>query len=442
MRHFPVFLDLAGRTALVLGHGEVAARKAEALRRASAAIRTAARFEPALLDGIALAIGAEAPEADLLALSAACQARGIPVNVVDRPALCSFLVPAIVDRDPVTIAVGTGGAAPVLARMVRQRIEAALPPGLGRLAALADRFKAAVRRALPDIAARRRFLDRVLAGPVAELAMAGRTAEAEAGFARALQDADAAPQGMVFLVGAGPGAADLLTLRALRLLGEADVIVHDRLVSPEVLDLARRDAERIFVGKARANHCLPQEEINALLVRLAREGRRVVRLKGGDPFIFGRGGEEAAALAEAGIAHEVVPGITAALACAADAAIPLTHRDAARMLTLATGHTRDGRLDLDFAALARPGQTLAIYMGIATLGALQAGLLAAGMDASTPAAVVERGGTAEARILRGTLGSVAAAAPGWSQGAPALVLVGEALAHGGMPVRCGMVAQA
>lgn len=442
MRQFPIFLDLAGRTALVLGHGEVAARKAEALRRAGAAIRQAARFEPALLDGIALAIGAEAPEADLVALSAACQAHGIPVNVVDRPALCSFLVPAIVDRDPVTIAVGTGGAAPVLARMVRQRIEAALPPGLGRLAALADRFKAAVRRALPDIAARRRFLDRVLAGPVAELAMAGRTAEAEAGFARALQDADAAPQGMVFLVGAGPGAADLLTLRALRLLGEADVIVHDRLVSPEVLDLARRDAERIFVGKARANHCLPQEEINALLVRLAREGRRVVRLKGGDPFIFGRGGEEAAALAEAGIAHEVVPGITAALACAADAAIPLTHRDAARMLTLATGHTRDGRLDLDFAALARPGQTLAIYMGIATLGALQAGLLAAGMDASTPAAVVERGGTAEARILRGTLGSVAAAAPGWSEGAPALVLVGEALAFGGMPARCGMVAQA
>lgn len=435
MRQFPVFLDLAGRTVLVLGNGEVAARKAEPLRRAGAAIREAARFEPALVDGIALAIGADAPEEDLAALSAACMARGIPVNVVDRPALCSFLMPAIVNRDPITIAIGTGGAAPVLARMVRQRIEALLPPGLGRLAALADRFKAAVRRALPDLAARRRFLDGVLAGPVADLAVAGRTAEAEAGFARALESADAAPTGMVFLVGAGPGAADLLTLRALRLLGEADVIVHDRLVSDAVLEMARRDAERIYVGKARANHCLPQEEINALLVRLAREGKRVVRLKGGDPFIFGRGGEEAAALAEAGIPHEVVPGVTAALACAADAGLPLTHREAARAVTFATGHTKEGRLDLDFAALARPGQTLAVYMGLATLGALQAGLVAAGMDATTPAAVVERGGTPEMRVLRGTLASVAAAAPAWSKGAPALVLVGESLALGGAPVR-------
>ena len=236
------------------------------------------------------------------------------------------------------------------------------------------------------------------------------------------------PPGMVCLVGAGPGSVDLLTLRALRLLGEADVIVHDRLVSDEVLDLARADAERIYVGKSRANHCLPQAEINALLVHLARQGRRVVRLKGGDPFVFGRGGEEAAALAEAGIPYQVVPGVTAALACGADAGIPLTHRDAARMVTFATGHTRDGKLDLDFAALARPAQTLAVYMGLATLPALHQGLVQAGLDPSTPAAIVENGGGAQPRALYGTLASITAEAPGWASRRPALVIVGEVVA--------------
>lgn len=425
MRHFPAFLDLAGRTALLLGEGEAIERKAQPLARAGAALRRATRFDPALLDGVALAIGADAAEDELRALSAAAQARGIPVNIVDRAELCSFIMPAIVDRDPITVAISTGGAAPTLARMVRQKIEAALPPRLGALAALAGRFQARLRAALPDVAARRRFLDGVLAGRPAELALAGRAAEAEAAFARALEGAPAAPVGTVFLVGAGPGAADLLTLRALRLLGEADVIVHDRLVSGAVLDMARRDAARIFVGKERANHCLPQAEINALLVRLAREGRRVVRLKGGDPFVFGRGGEEAQALAEAGIPHEVVPGVTAALACAAETGIPLTHREVARSVTFATGHTRDGRLDLDFAALARPGQTLAVYMGVATIGALRDGLVAAGRDPATPAAIVENGGTGEARRLDGTLGSLGLVAEGVRAGVPALVLVGE-----------------
>ncbi|MGG5819244.1 siroheme synthase CysG [Falsiroseomonas sp. HW251] len=427
MRHFPAFLDLAGRTALLLGQGETAERKAEPLARAGATLRRAPRFDPALLDGVAIAIGADAPEADLRALSEEAQRRGIPVNIVDRSELCTFVMPAIVDRDPVTVAISTGGAAPTLARMVRQRIEAVLPPRLGALAALAGRFQAAIRRALPDVAARRRFLDAALTGRAADLALAGREAEAEAGFTQALASHDVPRSGSVFLVGAGPGAADLLTLRALRLLGEADVIVHDRLVSDEVLDMARRDARRIFVGKARADHCVPQEEINALLVRLAREGNRVVRLKGGDPLVFGRGGEEAQALSDAGIACEIVPGITAALGCAAETGIPLTHRDAARMLTLATGHTREGRLDLDFAALARGGQTIAVYMGIATLPALRDGLVAAGLDASTPAAIVERGGTGHARTLAGTLASITLDAPGWMSGGPALVLIGEAV---------------
>jgi uroporphyrin-III C-methyltransferase/precorrin-2 dehydrogenase/sirohydrochlorin ferrochelatase len=430
MRHFPAFLELSGRIALVLGEGEAIDRKAEPLARCGAILRRAARFDPALLDGVAIAIGADAAEEDLRALSAEAQLRGIPVNIVDRAELCSFVMPAIVDRDPITVAISTGGAAPTLARMLRQRIEAVLPPRLGALAALAGRFQARIRRALPDLAARRRFLDAALAGKPADLVLAGRDAEAEAAFAQALDGAEARPLGTVFLVGAGPGAADLLTLRALRLLGEADVIVHDRLVSAEVLDMARRDAQRIFVGKERANHCVPQEEINALLVRLAQEGKRVVRLKGGDPFVFGRGGEEAQALAEAGIPHEVVPGVTAALACAAEAGIPLTHRDAARAVTLVTGHTRDGKLDLDFSAVARHGQTLAVYMGLATLPALQAGLVAAGLDASTPAAIVENGGTGRARVLQGTLGSIGAAAPAWSSGAPALVLVGEVVRLG------------
>ncbi len=442
MRHFPAFLDLAGRTVLLLGEGETIERKAAPLAAAGATLRRAARFEPALLDGVALAVGADAPEEDLRALSAEAQRRGIPVNIVDRSALCSFITPAIIDRDPVTVAISTGGAAPTLARMIRQRVEAVLPPRLGALAALVARFQGAIRRALPDLPARRRFLDAALSGPPADLALAGRMPEAEAAFARALSGADAAPRGMVHLVGAGPGAADLLTLRALRLLGEADVIVHDRLVSDDVLDMARRDAERIFVGKARANHCLPQPEINALLVRLARAGRRVVRLKGGDPFVFGRGGEEAAALAEAGIPFEVVPGITAALACAADAAIPLTHRDAARALTLVTGHTRDGRLDLDFDALARPGQTVAVYMGLVTLPEFTARLIAAGLPACTPAAIVEAGGTGAARVLEATLGTLAPAAQGWGGGRPALVLVGEAVGLAPAIARPGRALQA
>ncbi len=429
MRHFPIFLDLDGRHALLLGSGETAARKAELLARAGAVLRRADRFAPELLVGCALAVGADAPEADLHALARAARAAGIPCNIVDRPELCSFIMPAIIDRDPLTVAVSSGGAAPVLARLLRARVEAAVPPAFGRLAAIAARFRDELRRHLPDLAARRRVLERLFTGPAADLVFAGRDAEAEVVFASALAG-DASPEGMVFLVGAGPGAADLLTLRAQRLLGEADVIVHDRLVGDAVLDLARRDAARIYVGKARANHCLKQSEINALLIRLAREGRRVVRLKGGDPFIFGRGGEEAEALAEAGIRCEVIPGVTAALACAAQAGIPLTHRGIARGVTFVTGHTREGRLDLEFAPLVQSRTTLAVYMGIVSLPQLRAGLLAHGLDPRTPAALIERGGTDRHRALRGTLDTLVAEAPGWSTGGPALVLIGEAVARG------------
>lgn len=431
MRYFPAFLDLRGRTVLLVGEGEAADGKAALLAAAGAVVRRTVRFHTALLDGVAIAVGAGAPEEDLRALSAAARARGVPVNVVDRPELCTFVVPAIVDRDPVTVAISTAGTAPVLARTIRGKIEALLPPGLGRLAELAGRFAARVRRVLPDPGARRRFLEAALTGAPAELALAGRTREAEAAFARALAAADRAPPGMVFLVGAGPGSADLLTLRALRLLGEADVILHDRLVSEEVLAMARRDAARIHVGKAPGEHRMTQNEINALIVRLAREGNRVVRLKGGDPFVFGRGGEELAACREAGIPCEVVPGVTAALACAAEAGIPLTHRAVARTLTLVTGHTREGRVDIDFDALARPGQTIAVYMARSSLSEIVCGLLAAGLDPGTPAVLVENGGTDRARRLEGTVAALPRLAARWWGDGPVMLLIGEVVAANG-----------
>jgi len=431
MRHFPIFLDLTGRRVLVLGHGEIAHRKAEPLRAAGAEVVMADIFSAESLTGCALAVGADAPEAQLRALHAAAVIAGIPVNTVDRPELCSFIMPALVDRAPLTVAISSGGAAPVLARMVRAKIEAMLPPTLGRLAALVDTLKGRMRAALPDVARRRRMLDALLTGPAAELVHAGHEDAAREVMIQAIDAAETeAPPGIVHLVGGGPGSADLLTLRAQRLLGEADVIVHDRLVGDEVLDMARRDAERVFVGKARANHCMAQDDINALLVRLGREGRKVVRLKGGDPFVFGRGGEEAEALAEAGVAYTVVPGVTAALACAAQAGIALTHRDAARTLTFVTGHTKDGRLDLDFGHLAAGGGTIAVYMGVVSLPQLAEGLLAHGLPATTPAALIERGGTARQRERRGTLPELVRDAPTWSEGGPTLVLIGAVVGRG------------
>lgn len=431
MRHFPIFMDLQGRRAVVLGQGEAADRKADALRRCGANVMQATVFTGDLLDECAVAIGAEAPEEELLAMVSAANARGVPVNVVDRPALCSFITPSVVDRSPIVVAVSSGGAAPVLARLIRARIEALVPPAFGRLAAIADEFKAEIRRRLPDTAQRRRVLERALGGRVGDLVAMGQEDAARAELARQIQGG-ASEIGIVYLVGAGPGAADLLTLRAHRLLGEADVIVHDRLVSEDVLDMARRDAERIYVGKARANHCLSQEGINDLLVRLGREGKKVVRLKGGDPFIFGRGGEEAEALAAAGVRFEVVPGVTAALGCAAQAGIPLTHREAARTVTFATGHTKDGKLDLDFVQLARGG-TIAVYMGVVTLPLLRDGLFDAGLDRATPAALIERGGTRAQRVLRGTLDTLVAQAGEWSTGGPTLVMIGAVVARGVQP---------
>jgi uroporphyrin-III C-methyltransferase/precorrin-2 dehydrogenase/sirohydrochlorin ferrochelatase len=448
MQTFPLFLDLRDRRALVVGGGEMAARKIELLLAAGALVSLVAQtvngeiaqliaeariswagcaFEESELDGISLVIVASDDEALQARVSAVAQARGLPVNVVDRPALSSFIMPAIVDRAPITIAISTGGAAPALARRIRAEIERTLPAALGRLARFAEIFREQVRRTLVVPRSRRRFWDRVFEGRVGELALAGDEIGARRELIKLLDGArgSTVPQGMVHLVGAGPGDPDLLTLKAHRLLQRADVVVYDRLVSPEVLAMARRDAERIYVGKRRAQHCVPQHEINDRLVSLARAGKSVVRLKGGDPFVFGRGGEEVEALAAAGIAVEVVPGITAALGCASSAGIPLTHRNHAQACIFVTGHLKEGTVDLDWEMLARPRQTVVIYMGVNALAAIATSLMTHGLPASTPVALIESGTTDRERRVVGTLSTIERSAQRARLSGPTLCMVGE-----------------
>ncbi len=448
MDYYPLFLKIEDRTCVVIGGGAVAARKVAMLRRAGARVsivapelvdelaRLAKRgsidhrgrmFFPDQLDGAVLAIAATGDAAIDAQVARHARLRGLPVNVVDDAALSSFVMPAVIDRSPVVVALSTGGASPVLARRVRARIEAALPPALGGLARLLGRYRAAARRHIPDPVRRRRTWERIVDGPVARLALAHRDRDAEATLLHELTSPDPA-SGEVHLVGAGPGDPELLTLKAHRLLEGADVVVHDRLVNPEIVDLARRDAERIYVGKRAGHHAMRQGEINELLIGLARRGKRVVRLKGGDPFVFGRGGEEMAALTAAGIPCFAVPGITAATGCAASAGFPLTQRDVSNTCIFVTGHDRDGPADLDWDALARPGQTVVIYMGLGALGGIASGLVAHGLAPDTPAAVIENGTTPDERVIRGTISDIAAKAESAALGAPSLIVVGEVVA--------------
>jgi uroporphyrin-III C-methyltransferase/precorrin-2 dehydrogenase/sirohydrochlorin ferrochelatase len=382
-------------------------------------------FREEELDRYALAIAATGDQEVDRAVAAAARARRIPVNVVDQPMLCSFILPSIVERAPLIVAVSSGWASPVLARLLRARLESMIPAAYGRLAALAAEFRDRVKARFKG-AERRRFWERALQGPIAELVLAGRDAEARRALAAAIDDTRLAfSGGEVSLVGAGPGDPDLLTFRALRLMQQADVVVYDRLVSKPVLDLVRLEAERIYAGKERANHTLPQEDINALLVRLAREGKRVVRLKGGDPFIFGRGGEEIDTLAAEGIPFQVVPGITAAAGCASYAGIPLTHRDCAQSVVFVTGHLRDGSLDLNWRALVQPRQTIVFYMGLLALDQLCARLVEHGLPAATPAALVQAGTTPQQRVLTGTLKTLPGIVRSSEVKAPTLIIIGE-----------------
>ena len=449
MKLYPLFADLSRRAVLVVGGGAVAERKVAALLGAQAQVtvnaptltpqllrwaaagRIAHRcdaFQEAWLERVWLVVAATS-DAELNRLIATfAELRRIFVNVVDDATLSSFHVPAVVDRAPLTIAISSGGEAPMLARLLRERLETLLDHSLGALASLAARLRRRIRLRHPDLAARRRFYESLFAGPVATLLRQGRPDEARQMAEQALAAAPAASAGSVVLVGAGPGDPGLLTLRALRALNEADVILHDRLVSAGVLELARRDAERIEVGKQAGHHHTTQDGIHALLLQHARAGRRVVRLKGGDPFVFGRGGEELEFLRTHGIPYEVVPGITAAVACAAYAGVPLTHRDHAQSVRFVTAHCQSSRDTLDWAALAQERQTLAVYMGVAELGVLQAQLIGHGRAASTPFALVENGSCAEQRVITGSLTNLAERAAFHAVRSPALLILGEVAA--------------
>lgn len=446
MDYLPLFHNLKGRLVLVVGGGDIALRKARLLSEAGAVLRVVApQVEPQLaelveqgggqtvlrgyaegdLAGCVLAIAATDDEPLNAFVSQDARALGIPVNVVDSPQLCTVIFPAIVDRSPLMIAVSSGGDAPVLARLIRARIETWIPAAYGQLAGLAKAFRAQVKAKFSDVQQRRVFWEEVFQGNIAEQALAGRTDEAERLLADKLFAAAPKALGEVYLVGAGPGDPDLLTFRALRLMQQADVVLYDRLVAPAILDLCRRDADRIYVGKQRAEHAVPQEQINQRLVSLAKEGKRVLRLKGGDPFIFGRGGEEIEELAAHGIPFQVVPGITAASGCAAYAGIPLTHRDYAQSVRFVTGHLKDGSCDLPWPELVASSQTLVFYMGLVGLPVICQQLIAHGRAADTPVALIQQGTTSNQRVFTGTLADLPERIASQQVQAPTLIIVGE-----------------
>ncbi|MCU0759012.1 MAG: siroheme synthase CysG [Steroidobacteraceae bacterium] len=455
MDYFPLFLDLRSRPVLLVGGGAVASRKLALLLEAGAHVTVVApalgealsspplagrfawreaRFEPAMVGGQRLVVAATGDRAVNAEVAAACERAGLPVNVVDDPELSSAIVPAIVDRSPLVIAISSAGTAPMLARLVREKLETAIDESFGALARVLARARRRIVAALPDAAARRRFYGDALAGPVASLVRAGRESEADAALERALvasspaSDATAPARGRVLLVGAGPGDPGLLTLRALRAIQEADVVVHDGLVSDGVLALVRRDARRIPVAKQGGGAQVPQAEIDARLVALAREGLTVVRLKGGDPFVFGRGAEELRVLRAAGIPYEVVPGITAAVGAAAYAGIPLTDRGNAAGARLLTARRADDAAGDGLAAHGAGDDTLAIYMGRARLRDSARTLLRAGRPAATPVALVEHATRPQQRVLTSTLGELAAGPPDPGLAGPTIMIVGEAAA--------------
>ena len=450
MDHLPVFLNVKNVRALVVGNGTIAARKADLLLRAGCKLTVLAaemgdelaklaethQFElntgelhATDLNGCVVVFGCSDDDSLNMKLYDMATTAGILVNVSDNTEHCSFIMPAVVDRTPLLIAISSGGTSPLLVRMLKARFETTIPAAYGRLAEFAGSYRDKIKARIPNLTRRRRFWEAMISGPVAEHLFSSQVDQAGSLMDSLLEEAavagDQPPGGEVYLVGTGPGDPDLLTFRALRLMQQADVVLYDRLIGDGILNLVRRDAERIYVGKLKDNHAVSQEEIGNMLISLAREGKRVLRLKGGDPFVFGRGGEEIEALSENGITFQVIPGVTAAVGCASYAGIPLTHRDHAQGCVFVTGHEKDGELNLNWESLIQPRQTVVVYMGLTSLPAITEGFLANGADATTPAAIIENGTRAGQRVVTGTLESLSELAADAEIKSPALIIVGS-----------------
>lgn len=447
MDFLPLFFQLQDKACLVVGGGHIALRKSKLLRKAGATIDVVApetlpelealcvdsggrcfrdSYSSAYLDRKFLIVAATDNREINAQVSRDAHRCHVPVNVVDNPSLCSVILPAIIDRSPVLIAVSSGGQSPVLTRLLRAKIESVVPAAYGQLASLVSGFRDRVKARFLSIDERRFFWEGILQGPASEMVFAGNQSAAEKLISDELKKDDlSGPVGEVYLVGAGPGDPDLLTFKALRLMQKADVVLFDRLVSDEIIELTRRDAERIYVGKARSKHAVAQSDINRLLVTLAKEGKRVLRLKGGDPFIFGRGGEEIEELAQHGIPFQVVPGITAASGCAAYAGIPLTHRDYAQSVRFVTGHLKDGSIDLPWDDLVNKQQTLVFYMGLVGLPVICDQLINHGRDGKTPIALVQQGTTLKQRVYVGTLDTMAEKISALNIKPPTLLIIGD-----------------
>ncbi len=448
MDYLPLFLDVKNKPCLIVGGGVIATRKVILLTHAQARITIVApkissqlqgkvdegiiswqqkTFASEDLQGYQLVFAATDDREVNVEISILCREQGILVNAADDTKNCDFILPSIIDRSPVQIAVSTGGASPVLARMLRTKLENCTPTAYGQLAKLIEDNRLDVKAKFASVDQRRKFWEQVLQGPIAELVFAGQLNTAQKLLKQTIESADALglQQGEVYLVGAGPGDPDLLTFRALRLMQQADIVVYDRLVSQEIMDLVRKDAETIYAGKERAQHTLPQETINELLVRLAKGGKRVLRLKGGDPFMFGRGGEEIATLIDEQIPFQVVPGISAASGCAAYAGIPLTHREFSQAAIFATGHLKDGTVNLNWEMLAHKNQTIVFYMGLQGLNEICINLKKHGLDSNTPAALIMQGTTANQKVIIGNLDSLPALVKQRNVKPPTLVIVGD-----------------
>ena len=448
MDYLPVFLDIKQRRCIVVGGGGLALRKTQLLLRAGAIIKLIApqvsdelknlveenagtvllkAFNEQDLDNAVLIIAAtDNSEVNQLVWQSA-KTKNIPVNVVDNPQLCTFIMPAIVDRDPVIVAISSGGSSPVLARQIKESLEASLPQNLGRFAVFLASYRDKAKQFISSFPDRLRFWEEVVGSDIREDIYSGREAQANRKIQAILDNSTNRSDsiGEVYLVGAGPGDPDLLTLRALRLMNQADVVLYDRLVSAPILQKVRADAEKIHVGKAQSNHTMEQGDINSLLISLAKQGKRVLRLKGGDPFIFGRGGEELESLAQHNIPFQVVPGVTAASGCASYAGIPLTHRDYSQSVRFLTGHFKDKESHLDWPSLVQENQTLVFYMGLMGLESICKQLIHHGLAAQHPIAIVQQGTLDTQKVLTGTLDTMPAMVKSNKIKAPTIIIIGH-----------------